>query len=447
MVSPVLNILANVPPVVFGWGGVMLAVVLILLSLRAGKRKRLVDNIPTSKTTGVFIGFVEVKGTAESEQPFCSYLAETTCVWYSWKVEERWERTVTERYTDSEGKSRTRTKTQSGWRTVGRGAQEQLFYLRDDCGVIRVNPDRAQIQAETVFSRTVGRHDPLYFGKGPADEIMDSDHRRRFTERAIGLHADLYVIGHARERDDVIAPEIAYDDTAPMFLISTRSEKQVSRGLSWLFWGLAVLGLVLGVVGWIITHKQMGADPAGRIATYGGTALGLAGGWLVGCVWMIYNSMVGLKQRVAQAWSNVDVQLKRRADLVPPLVACLEGLKSHERSVQEQVALLRSQAAVTAPGQDGADARACAPKLIALRESYPELKSNQNFLKLQQALCDTENRIALARGYFNEIVEHHNIRLLIVPDRFIAALAGLKPRDYITAEDFERPAVRVNLAD
>ena len=440
-------ILASVPPAVFGWGGVVLAVVLILLALRAGKRKRLVDNIPTSKTTGVFIGLVEVKGTAESERPFCSFLAETTCVWYAWKVEERWERTVTEHYTDSDGKSKTRTKTESGWSTVASGGEEHLFYLRDDCGVLRVDPDRARIEADRVFNQTVHRHDPLYFGKGPAAEIMNSDHRRRFAERAIALHADLYIIGHAREREDVIAPEIAYDRDAPMFLISTRSEQQVSRGLSWQFWLLGAVGLLLGAAGWVVAHKQMGADPAERIGTYVGVALGLTGGWVLGWVWMAYNSMIGLKHRVGQAWSNVDVQLKRRADLIPSLVACLEGVKTHERSVQEEVALLRSQARVTAPGQDGADPRACGAKLIALRESYPELKSNQNFLKLQTDLCDTEDRIALARGYFNEIVSHYNIRLQIVPDRFIAAMARLTPRQFITAEDFERPAVQVKLVD
>ena len=117
-------ILADVPPQVFGWGGVALAAVMILLGLRAGGRKRLVDNIPTSKTTGVFIGFVEVKGAAESQRPLHSYLAETPCVWSSWQVEERWERTVTETYTDSDGKTKTRTRTESGWKTASRTCGE-----------------------------------------------------------------------------------------------------------------------------------------------------------------------------------------------------------------------------------------------------------------------------------------------------------------------------------
>ena len=126
---------------------------------------------------------------------------------------------------------------------------------------------------------------------------------------------------------------------------------------------------------------------------------------------------------------------------------CLEGLKAHERPVLEEVTFLRSQAAATAPGEKGADPQACATRLVALAENYPELNSNQNFLNLQEALCDTESRIALARGYYNEIASHYNMRLQIAPDRFISALAMLRPHQYITVDDFQRATVRVNLVE
>src|ERR1044072_9676145 len=86
------------------WLGAALALACLLFALRSGKRKRLVDNLPTSKTSGVFIGLVELKGTAESAQPLTSYLASQPCVQYQWRVEEHWSRTVTETYTDSDGK-------------------------------------------------------------------------------------------------------------------------------------------------------------------------------------------------------------------------------------------------------------------------------------------------------------------------------------------------------
>src|SRR5947208_16319951 len=113
----------NVAPFVpfLPWLGGVLALVCLWFALRSGKRKRLVDNLPTSKTTGVFIGLLELKGTAEAAQPLTSYLAGQHCVQYQWRIEEHWSRTVTETYTDSDGKARTRTRHDSGWKTVADG--------------------------------------------------------------------------------------------------------------------------------------------------------------------------------------------------------------------------------------------------------------------------------------------------------------------------------------
>ncbi len=441
------SVLAAAQPLVFAWAGAALGGVLLLLSLRANRRRRLIDDIPTSKTTGVFIGLVELKGAAEAERPLRSFLAEVPCVQYAWCVEERWERTVTETRTDSEGRTRTRTRTDSGWTTVGEGAEQVLFYLADDCGVIRVDPEHAEIHGERMFSETVGRGEPLYFSKGPAREIANSDHRRRFTETAVPLHAPLYVMGRARLRDDVVAPEIACDRDAPVFLISTKSEEQLSAGYKWQARVFGVLAVLAVVGGWVVKDHLRGRDPATVVGNYLGIAAVAAGAWLLAWVWMVYNGMMGLRQRVGQGWSNVDVQLKRRADLIPNLVEIVQGLRGYEREVQEQVALLRSQAAVTAPGEPGADPRACARQLVALQEAYPELKANQAFLDLQRQLVQTEQKIALAREYFNTIASFYNARLQVVPDRFVCAVGGLKPRPYIAAADFEKAPVTVDLAD
>src|SRR6266568_7977373 len=125
-----MNNVAPFVPLLPGLGGV-LAFACLFFALRSGKRKRLVDNLPTSKTTGVFIGLVELKGTAESAQPLTSYLAGQPCVHYQWRVEEHWSRTVTETYTDSDGKTRTRTRHESGWTTVGNSSEISAFYLHD----------------------------------------------------------------------------------------------------------------------------------------------------------------------------------------------------------------------------------------------------------------------------------------------------------------------------
>ena len=186
--------------------GLLLGLVSIYGSFRSGRKWRLVDGLPTSKTTGVFIGLVEIKGTAECSAPLTCYLAAIPCVWNQWSVEEEWHRTVTETYTDSDGKTQTRTRVESGWKTVAQGGEQVPFYLQDDCGIILVHPEGAKVEPKQVFDHTCGRSEPLYYGKGPADAIAHSTQRRHFVEQAIPHHAMLFVVGQARERRDVVAP-------------------------------------------------------------------------------------------------------------------------------------------------------------------------------------------------------------------------------------------------
>lgn len=435
-------------------GGTWLAALLCIgLSARAARRGRLVRDLPTCSTAGVFIGVVELKGTAESERPLVSYLAEQPCVHYAWDIQEHWRRTVTETYTDKDGKTRTRTRVESGWTTVASGGDTQIFYLRDDDGVIRINPQGATLEPTGIFSRTVSRWDALYYGKGPAFGVPDSTGTRMFTESAIPLHAPIYVVGYARERDDVIAPEIVQHRDAEMYLISTRSEDQVRRGYAWQFWLLGVLGLSFAVGFWVVAAlaADRGASAlVGRRASIPGAMAASAAGyllvWLLMWVWTAFNSLVGLRQRVRQAWANVDVHLKRRADLIPNLVRVVEGLRDHERTVQAQLAALRAQEVATRPGVPGPDPQGCRPQILAIVERYPELRSNQAFLALQRSLAETEQRIALARGYFNSIATFYNTRLQIIPDAYVASLARMRPQPLIEATGFERAPVDVKLS-
>ena len=431
-----------VPPSI----GALLALGCLYLAMRTGARQRLVDNLPTSKTTGVFVGLVEVQGTAESEVPLTSFLAERSCVFYRWSIEEHWSRTVTETYTDSKGQTHTRTRRESGWSTVAAGGQSAPFYLRDGHGVVLVRPEGAEIQPAVVLSATCGPGDLLYYAKGPAAAVANSDHRRRFFESAVVLHAPLYVLGQARERSDVVAPEIAHDKSAPLFLISTRSEKLVSATMKAGAWIWAAIGLIFAAAGPAVAlllceSEAEQIDPT-PIALAGAAYL-LAGA--VGWVWMVFNSMVDLRQRVRQAWSLVDVQLKRRHDLIPRLVATVSELRDYERRLQAEIADLRGQMATAPPGEAGPRDHAVGAVLAAIEERYPELKSQAAFLNLQKELADTETRIALARDYFNAIAVHYNTRLEIVPDRFVAALARMRPQALMAAGDFERAPVSVKL--
>jgi hypothetical protein len=426
--------------------GVLLALLLFVFALHAGRRQRLVSDVPTCKATGVFIGLVEVKGTAEAEEPLVSYLAETRCVSYHWQVDEHWSRIVVEHYTDSAGKSQTRTRIESGWTTVAHGGEEIPFYLKDDCGVILIRPEKAKVEPRTVFDHTCDPAEDLYYGKGPSRSIPDSMHRRRFVESAIPLHAELYVIGQARERDDVVAPEIAYDPRAEMFLITTHDEDQVRSGLAGQFWLCGIFAVVLGLGGFLladgIQHHPLNESVPKYVLV--GALLVLA--WFLGWFGMVYNSLIALRQRVRQACSNVDVQLKRRHDLIPNLVEIVKGMRDYERTVQTELAYLRTQSMATPPGEPGPDPRAASAVIGAIVERYPQLESDGSFRNLHRNLVDTEQRIALARAYFNEIATFYNTRLERIPDRFIAALHAAKPQALMTTDQFERAPVEVHLA-
>ncbi|MDR1492468.1 MAG: hypothetical protein LBT05_07090, partial [Planctomycetaceae bacterium] len=281
---------------------ILFAVIILLSLLLWGsisslKRQRLLEDLPTSKTIGVFIGLVELKGTAESESPLVCYFSEKRCVWYSWSVDEYWSRTVTETYTDKDGVSKTRTRTESGWSNVASGGESIPFYLRDELGVVRVNPQRAEIHSQNVFRTTCSRRHPLYYGKGPVKAVANSTGKRSFTEQAILLHQPLYVVGQSRERDDCVATEIAYDSSSPIFLISTSTEES-HRELG--LWEFRIFGLLFVLFPTIagIAFVQYEINP---YKTFG-VPLAIAGTtfliWGIGWFWTVYNSLVGMKKRV-----------------------------------------------------------------------------------------------------------------------------------------------------
>jgi hypothetical protein len=423
-------------------GGAAAALLCLFFAFRLRSRERLLRMLPTVKTQGVFIGFVELKGTADTRRPLAGYLSESPCVHYAWSVEEHWSRTVTETSTDSEGRTQTRTRRESGWKTVADGGEMIPFYLRDDTGVIRVDPAGAKIEPLLLFERECGEGHPLYYGKGPRGSVSDSDYERRFVERGIPVGAPLYVVGQSRERRDVVAPEIAHDPKAPLYLISTRSEKAVESGMGWSSWGLAFLALMLLAAGLMLGRVRAGEMPVVDAVVAGCL---FVSAWLLGWTWMVYNSLIELRQRVRRAGSLVEVELKRRHDLIPPLVGAVQGYRDYEATIQKEVAALRSQLEATLPGRAGPDPAALVPTVRAITERYPDLKANESFRKLQESLSETEQRIALARAYFNEIATGYNICLEVVPDRFLASVAGLKTQPLFAAADFERAAVTIDL--
>lgn len=156
-------------------------------------------------------------------------------------------------------------------------------------------------------------------------------------------------------------------------------------------------------------------------------------------LWATYNSLVTLKVRVDEAWSDITVQLKRRADLIPNLVNSVKGYASHESGVFEKVTEARS-AVMDAKGvKETADAEnmleGALKSLFAVAEAYPDLKANENFLQLQNELVDTEDKIQASRRFYNGGVRDLNTKIQIFPNNVFAGMLGFKEREFFEVED------------
>ena len=405
--------------------GLVVALLCLWWSLRQRRRHRLLNDLPTSKIHGVFIGLVELKGTVECPAPLTSYLAGAACIHYAWKVEEHYRRTRTETYTDSKGNTKTRTVTDTGWETVASDDDLENFLLRDDTGFLLVRPEGATIEPQSLFDETVSRGHPLYYGKGPDSSVYGSTGSRRFTEQGIPVGATLYVLGTARERADIVAPEITAARGSE-FIVSCRSEDAIKRGFALGSWATWIAGLVALPAG--LYFGCLDYQPPAFVTWCILAASGWAFVWFLGWVWMVHDSLISLRARVRQGWSLIEVQLKRRHDLIPALTASVAAIATHEKETQTALAALRTQLAATAPGVAGPDFAGLAVTLRAVVERYPALTADASFAALQTELIQTEQRIALARAYYNDIATHYATRLEIIPDRFVAALRALRPR-------------------
>jgi LemA protein len=160
-----------------------------------------------------------------------------------------------------------------------------------------------------------------------------------------------------------------------------------------------------------------------------------------------YNRLVRLKVRTDNAWSQIDVQLRRRYDLIPNLIETVKGYASHEREVFEEVTRARSHAEAASGVQDQAQAEDRVTQglrqLLAVAENYPELRANQNFLALQEELVGTESKIAFARQFYNDQVASLNTLIASFPSRFVAAMGSFQPREFFEIEEPARGPVRV----
>ncbi len=167
-------------------------------------------------------------------------------------------------------------------------------------------------------------------------------------------------------------------------------------------------------------------------------ALAVIALWVV----LAYNGLITLKNRTDEAWSDIDVQLKRRYDLIPNLMETVKGYAAHEAGTFEKVTQARSAAMNATGTADKAQAEnmlsSTLKSIFALSEAYPELKANQNFLDLQQKLTDTEDKIQAARRFYNGNVRDFNTKLQVFPTNMIGNTIGFKSRDFFEVAEAEK---------
>jgi LemA protein len=168
---------------------------------------------------------------------------------------------------------------------------------------------------------------------------------------------------------------------------------------------------------------------------------------LVIYVVVTYNGLIRLKNRIEAAWAQIDVQLKRRFDLIPNLVETVKGYAAHERETLDAVITARNRAMSASGPQQAADGdnmiTQALGRLFALSEAYPDLKANQNFQALQEELVATEDKVGYSRQFYNDSVYKYNAKIQSFPGVIFANVMGFKPREYFEADDESRGPVRV----
>ncbi len=161
----------------------------------------------------------------------------------------------------------------------------------------------------------------------------------------------------------------------------------------------------------------------------------------------VYNSLVSLKVKIQEAWSQIDVQLKRRTDLIPNLLETVKGYAAHEKDVFENVTKARSALMSAQNPKEAGEADqmlgSALKSLFAVAENYPELKAQEGFMNLQKELSDTEDKVAYSRQFYNSVVRQYNEKIVVFPNNIIAGSFGFKPQEFFEVEEAEKEKVEV----
>lgn len=367
------------------------------------KVKRLIEHLPTTPIDGLVYGLSEIKGTAlphKSTGLLTAPVSEEPCIYYYHAIKEK----------DDD----------DDWHTIHEESRCVPFRCRDDSGSILVDLQRAEFHTDTTTVRSSGS--------------------RKHIERRIEPGDSLYVLGPATIDTDTHNRLLITDtetDTEDDFssIVSNWSEKKLMFHKAF----NAFIRLAVGVVATV----GIGLAIAGMVTSFGPalyvTTTGFALTYMmIGLGIMYYNDLVFLERRVDRNWSNIDVALAKRFDLITQLVEVVQGYLDHEAEVMDTISEARTLHEEDTPA-DPSDARLNAEERVrdvvtATIEDTPALHGHNAAAELMNTLDEVETEVALMRDGYNAIVEHYNARCRRLPEGLIARLVGFSPASYYTAE-------------
>jgi LemA protein len=314
------------------------------------------------------------------------------------------------------------------------------FFLKDETGQVIVDPAKAELQSKHSRREELSDPHPLY--RESCEKVKGQGERRRFIEIPILPGDSLYVMGTANPGPDGSAPLVGHDPDDDFFLISNEGESKAARTYSILGW--AALGGSLVALYLLAILIQAYWKPFAYVT------VGVASAPLIFFVvqlalmytLFLYNDVIDVHQRVRRAWGMIDVELKRRCDLIPNLVTVVKAFAKHERDLQVGTAQARtgsvSEVSRSVQGQNAALRSA-----FVIVERYPEMKTDEVFRKLMGELQQTENRISYTREFYNNSIQSYNNRVQQFPDMILAKLGGFKPRESLSILEFEKKPIEV----
>lgn len=397
---------ARIKSQIMGWASLIELFVSGLLTLGLGwwavksvRWKRMMENLPTSQIKGVMPGLTEIKGLIELQpdtQALTSPLKSLPCVYYHYVVKEK----------RGSGKN-------AKWVTITDDKRSLDFYCQDDSGKLLVDLDQAEVICKRRFSTRSGR--------------------RRYNESVIGTGDTLYAIGTCDlvgEAGDRL--HLTKGDKRDPFIVSSFSESEVMLKRARLGMGLLTASFSAYMLLMLITFGKSGGFAFSDIVIAGLTAP-LFGVLLV--MVLHYNDLIFLRQRVLRNWANVDVLLQKRFDLFNNLKTVVDTSMAYEKEVLTLVTEARGlnkpeQGDVQELQQTLQAQERLSDRLVALREAYPQLNSNQNVNRFMELMAEMETDISLIRGGYNDAVETYNTRLQSFPDLILARCFGFSAAEF-----------------